>query len=62
MVSVETLVLNRLIEILYTLNFKVSDAYEFRHGVTCLKMLTFENFCCSKFFNFVVVNFIISKM
>ena len=29
--------------------------------VACLKMLMLESFRCSKFFNFVVVNFIISK-
>ena len=32
-----------------------------QHSVACLKMLMFESFGCSKFFNFAVVNFIISK-
>ena len=63
MVSFGTLVLNRLMEILYTLkpNLTISDAYDFQHSVTRLKMLIFESFGCSKFFNFVFVNFIISE-
>ena len=46
--------------IIYIKALNISDAYDFRHNVACLKMLMFEIFCF-KFFNFVVVNFIISK-
>ena len=42
-------------------NLTISDACDFQHSVACLKMLKFESFGCSKFFHFVVVNFIISK-
>ena len=47
-------------EILYTLK-TIFDAYDFQHSVAYLKMIMFESFCCFKCFNFVVVNFIISK-
>ena len=62
MISVGTLTLNRLMGILYTLKpLTIFDAYDFQHSVTCLKVFMFESFGCSKFFNFVVVTFIISK-
>ena len=39
----------------------ISDAYDFQHSVACLKILMFGSFSCSSFFDFLVVNFIISK-
>ena len=39
----------------------ISDANDFQCSAACLKMSMFESFGCSKFFSFVVVNFIIEK-
>ena len=59
MVYVGALVLNRLMGIFHTLNnFYAND---FQQGVPCLKILMSESFGCSIFFNFVIVNIIVSK-